>query len=57
MTLLTTDEAADRLRISPITLRQWVRAGKVKARKLPSGRILIRSEDLDELLKPVEVRP
>ena len=57
MTLLTTDEAADRLRISPITLRQWVRAGKVKAQKLPSGRILIRGEDLDELLKPIEVQP
>ena len=50
MTLLTTDEAADRLRISPYTLRQWVRDGKVKAHKIPSGRILFRVEDLDKLL-------
>lgn len=53
---LTPDEAADRLRVTGRTIRRWVADGKLRAVTLPSGRIRIPEEALDEFaeLPPTE---
>jgi excisionase family DNA binding protein len=51
---LTVGEAADFLGVSPSTLRNWDKEGKVKAARHPvSGYRLYRREDLEMLLKKV----
>jgi len=34
------------------TLRRWARSGRVPAAQLPSGKLLFRREDIEELLVP-----
>lgn len=51
--LLTRKEAADKLRISLVTLTDWVRRGKIKSHSI-GGRILFKASDLEQALKPVE---
>jgi MerR family copper efflux transcriptional regulator len=52
---LRISEAADYLGVSPNTLRNWERAGKVAADRHPVNRYrLFRREDLDGLLRQVE---
>jgi excisionase family DNA binding protein len=38
-TSFTVKEAADRLRVDPITIRRWIRSGRLKAFKLPGGEV------------------
>jgi len=48
--LLTPEQAADRLAVSPKTLRDWLRDGKLKGVKV--GRLWrVREADLDAFLK------
>lgn len=48
--MLTVQEVADRLRVTPRAVRSWIKEGKLKAVRI--GRtIRVRSEDLDELIK------
>ena len=49
--LLTVKEAAALLRISPITLREWLVAGKVPAYHA-GRRVLLRRVDVAALVKP-----
>ena len=52
---LRISEAADYLGVSPNTLRNWDKAGKVLAHRHPVNRYrLFRREDLDALLNQVE---
>jgi excisionase family DNA binding protein len=52
---LTVQEAASRLGVSPSTLRNWDRAGKLKARRHPiNGYRLYASEELEKLLRSVK---
>jgi excisionase family DNA binding protein len=47
--------AADYLGVSPNTLRNWERAGKIAAHRHPVNRYrLFKREDLDALLRQVE---
>jgi MerR family transcriptional regulator, copper efflux regulator len=47
--------AADYLGVSPNTLRNWERAGKIVAHRHPVNRYrLFRQQDLDRLLNQVE---
>jgi excisionase family DNA binding protein len=52
---LRISEAADYLGVSPNTLRNWERAGKIVAHRHPVNRYrLFRREDLDAVLRQVE---
>jgi len=52
---LRISEAADYLGVSPNTLRNWERAGKIAAHRHPMNRYrLFRRQDLDSLLRQVE---
>ena len=52
---LRISEAADYLGVSPNTLRNWERAGKIAAHRHPVNRYrLFRQQDLDSLLRQVE---
>ena len=51
-------DAAEYLGVSPNTLRNWERAGKIAAHRHPMNDYrLFRREDLDALLKKVERLP
>lgn len=47
--LLTRHETARRLRISLVTLTEWVNRGKIRAHKI-GGRVLFRDSDVEEAL-------
>jgi excisionase family DNA binding protein len=52
---LRISEAADYLGVSPNTLRNWERAGKIVAHRHPVNRYrLFKREDLDAVLRQVE---
>ena len=52
---LRISEAADYLGVSPNTLRNWERAGKIAAHRHPVNRYrLFRQQDLDTLLRQAE---
>jgi len=52
---LTVQEASDLIGVSPSTLRNWDRAGKLKARRNPvNGYRLYAREELEQLLKRVK---
>lgn len=48
--LLTLDEVADELRISRRTLYLWIRQKRIKAVKLPNGKLRIESSELERVL-------
>jgi excisionase family DNA binding protein len=48
-TLLTPPEVAERLGVADETVRQWCKAGRIPALRLPSGRFKIRSEVVDAI--------
>jgi excisionase family DNA binding protein len=55
---LRISDAADYLGVSPNTLRNWERAGKIVAHRHPMNSYrLFRREDLDALLRLVERPP
>lgn len=47
--LLLVEEAADRLRCDPATVRRWVRAGKLQAHR-PGNRLLVDPASVDRLI-------
>lgn len=58
--LLTTHEAAKRLRVAPRTVAKWVREGRLPAfRPGRRGRFLLRASDVDAMLEQYipDVRP
>lgn len=48
---LPTTEAAAYLRVHPDTLKRWVKTGKCRAYRMPSGRYRFRRSDLDGLIQ------
>ena len=51
-------DAAEYLGVSPNTLRNWERAGKIAAHRHPvNGYRLFRQQELDSLLRKVEPAP
>ena len=49
--LLTPKEACRILNISYMTLRRWVKNGKINYVKTPAGRILIPRDEIEKILK------
>lgn len=47
---LTLPEAADRLEVSRTSIRRWVKDGRLRSIKLPSGHRRIRREDVEKIL-------
>jgi putative resolvase len=48
--LLTAKQAAQLLQVSEETIWRWVRAGKMKAVRLPSGRIRIEESEIRRIM-------
>jgi len=48
------DEAAQMLSLKRLTIYRWVRAGKIKAVRLPDGRLRIAVSELEKVVKPDE---
>ncbi len=58
--LLSISEATQRLadqgiRVNRLTVWRWIKAGKLASLRTPGGYHLIRTEDVDALLTPVEL--
>jgi excisionase family DNA binding protein len=50
--MLTAAEAAARLRVSPATVRRWVRQGKLRGTSLwKRGRVLVPLSEVERLLR------
>ena len=52
--MLTVPEAARRMRRDPETIRRWIRAGRLRAKKVGTQHV-IEESDLDSALEPHEV--
>ena len=50
--LLTVEEVAERLRVTPRTVRTWCSDGDLPCVRLPKGGIRVRVEDLELMLEP-----
>lgn len=48
--LLSPREAADRLQVSETSVRRWVKLGRLKAIRLPSGRRKVRLSEVEAIL-------
>lgn len=46
---LTATQVAERLEVTPETVRDWARTGKLRAIRLPSGRMRFRETDVDAI--------
>jgi len=52
---LSIPEAAKRLRASESSVRRWIKSGRLKAIRLPSGRRKVRIEEVDAILASDEL--
>lgn len=52
--LLTPGEVAKMLRVSPDTITRWIRLGRLRAVKLPSGTYRIARRDVENMLRELE---
>ena len=50
VTLLSIPQASERFRVSASTVRRWVKAGRLQAVVMPSGRAKIRKADVEAIL-------
>ena len=53
--LLTLDEVAEELRIGRRTLYLWIKQKRIKAIKLPNGKLRIESTELERVLRDSSV--
>lgn len=51
MNLLTVAEVASLFGVQPNTVRQWGKNGKLPLVKTPTGRLRVRSEDVEALIR------
>ena len=50
--VLLVAEVAKALRVSKQTVRRWIKSGKIKVVRLPSGRYRLPQSDLQDILTP-----
>ncbi|MGO9751567.1 MAG: helix-turn-helix domain-containing protein [Solirubrobacteraceae bacterium] len=55
--LLTVAEVAERMKLNPPTVRNWIDRGELPALRVGSRRVRIRASDLDAFVTPVIVEP
>lgn len=55
--LLTIPEAAERLKVSGVTVSRWIKQGRLRAMKVGPRAVRIRSADLDLVLAPAMAAP
>ena len=55
MALLTVDETAKMLKISPITVRRYIALGRLPAVKVGKG-VRVREESIEQLMQPIEAK-
>ena len=48
---LTVVEISEQLQVLPMTVREWLRKGKLEGVRLPGGDWRVRPEDLDAMLE------
>ncbi len=48
--LLRVDEAAERLGLKPITVRKWMREGKLPTVRLSKGAVRVREQDVEAII-------
>ena len=53
--MLSTGKVGKRLGVCPQTIRNYLRAGKIQGRRLPSGEWRIPISEIEKLLEPLEV--
>jgi excisionase family DNA binding protein len=54
---LTTEDAAEYLRVTPSTVYRWTKTGKLQAYQFDGAPIRIKRSDLEALAKPVHGKP
>lgn len=47
-------EVAEIFSLKKLTIYRWIRSGKIKAVRLPDGRLRIRESELEKVLRPNE---
>ena len=47
-------EVAEMLSLKKLTIYRWIKAGKIKAVRLPNGRLRIAESELEKVVKPNE---
>lgn len=52
--LITPEEAAERLAVSPLTIKKWLRQGKLKGKKIYGSGWRIREEVIDNIINSDE---
>lgn len=52
ITLITTREAAEYLRVTPETVRKYVRQGRLRALVAANGRVMVDWQDVVEMAPP-----
>ncbi len=50
--LLKPSEAAEILSLRKLTIYRWIKAGKIKAVRLPDGRLRVAESELEKIVKP-----
>ncbi len=55
--LLTVPEAAERLKVSGVTVSRWIKQGRLRALKVGPRAVRIREEDLDRIMAPAGEGP
>ena len=53
MELMTIQEAADALRVAPVTVRRYIRSGRLRAVKVGRG-LRVEKHDLERVPEPIE---
>lgn len=56
MTLLTIEEAAERLKVSKRTIRRYISAGRLPATRVTSKTVRIKDADIAQLLRGDECK-
>jgi len=52
--LLTTGEVAKRLQVSRMTVDRWIRGGKLRAIRYPSGRYKVPESEVERIWKSLK---
>ncbi|SMO73566.1 helix-turn-helix domain-containing protein [Melghirimyces algeriensis] len=52
--LITPEKAGERLSVSPVTIRKWLRQGKLRGTKIFGSGWRVREDEIDRFIKKTE---